>query len=220
MKAKPASTFVYRPKSVGVISNSGESEGNRKKQIKSQDVLASGLVDLTNIQMSAGSDSGNIHRGLSGIKIVETPEKEAKVNPSGNAGCSLKEEGSWKQVVTPPSLKVDSEDQLCHQSVAKSSTSQGDSGHSVQKDGFKPFDICPPKKGSPFMLKPSLLVKNRQKRNEARRASDGNVGNVLRPGMVLLKNYLSISDQVYNSLVCNETTLPVLQNFKYIMYLF
>ncbi|KAK8674654.1 hypothetical protein V6N13_032762 [Hibiscus sabdariffa] len=46
------------------------------------------------------------------------------------------------------------------------------------------------------MLKPSLLVKNREKRNEIKRSTEGQIGNVLRPGMVLLKKYLSITDQV------------------------
>ncbi|KAG4196798.1 hypothetical protein ERO13_A06G194000v2 [Gossypium hirsutum] len=58
------------------------------------------------------------------------------------------------------------------------------------------FDICLPKIGTPVMLKPSLLVKNREKRNEIKRSAEGQIGNVLRPGMVLLKKYLSLADQV------------------------
>ncbi|GMJ14217.1 hypothetical protein HRI_005090900 [Hibiscus trionum] len=60
----------------------------------------------------------------------------------------------------------------------------------------EPFDICLPKIATPVMLKPSLLVKNREKRNELKRSAEGQIGNVLRPGMVLLKKYLSITDQV------------------------
>ncbi|MBA0569236.1 hypothetical protein Golob_006679, partial [Gossypium lobatum] len=61
---------------------------------------------------------------------------------------------------------------------------------------IEPFDICLPKIGTPVMLKPSLLVKNREKRNEIKRSAEGQIGNVLRPGMVLLKKYLSLGDQV------------------------
>lgn len=59
------------------------------------------------------------------------------------------------------------------------------------------FDICVPQVGTPVMLKPSLLVKNREKRNEEKRSLEEHNWRILRPGMVLLKSYLSISDQVY-----------------------
>lgn len=58
------------------------------------------------------------------------------------------------------------------------------------------FDICLTKTGTPVSLKPSLLIKNRERRNEIKRSTEGQMGNVLRPGMVLLKKYLSLSDQV------------------------
>ncbi|KAK2653492.1 hypothetical protein Ddye_013348 [Dipteronia dyeriana] len=94
-----------------------------------------------------------------------------------------------------PLLKVETKGQTSEEKGSKNSTSIGDSGHSVQEAGFRPLDLCPPKKGSPFMLKPPLLVKNRQKRNEVKRATEGQIGSELRHGMVLLKNYLSVSDQ-------------------------
>lgn len=58
-----------------------------------------------------------------------------------------------------------------------------------------PFDICPTKVKAPVMLKPSLLVKNREKRNEMKRSLEGQKATVLQPGMVLLKSYLSKDDQ-------------------------
>ena len=61
---------------------------------------------------------------------------------------------------------------------------------------IEPFDICLNKIGTPVMLKPSLLAKNREKRNEIKRSTEGQKGDVLRSGMVLLKKYLSLSDQV------------------------
>ncbi|OMO66040.1 Oxoglutarate/iron-dependent dioxygenase [Corchorus olitorius] len=86
------------------------------------------------------------------------------------------------------------------------STSTGDSVDDLQSV-IKPFDICPLKSGTPVMLKPSLLVKNREKRNEIKRSMEGESGIVLRSGMVLLKNYLSISDQVKIAKTCRELGL-------------
>ncbi|XP_039053905.1 uncharacterized protein LOC120196095 [Hibiscus syriacus] len=71
-----------------------------------------------------------------------------------------------------------------------------DSSLAKCQDVIEPFDICLPKIGTPVMLKPSLLVKNREKRNEMKRSTEGQIGNILRPGMVLLKKYLPITDQV------------------------
>ena len=65
-------------------------------------------------------------------------------------------------------------------------------GHVDCSTQVEAFDICPPKSDSLFTLKPSLFSKNREKRNEKKKSD----GIILRPGMVLLKRYLSISEQV------------------------
>ncbi|XWS12189.1 hypothetical protein CRYUN_Cryun37aG0068500 [Craigia yunnanensis] len=72
---------------------------------------------------------------------------------------------------------------------------------------IEPFDIFLTKIGTPFTLKPSLLVNNREKRNEIKRSTEGQKGNVLRSGMVLLKKYLSLSDQVKTVKACRELGL-------------
>ncbi|GLT56049.1 hypothetical protein SLA2020_291220 [Shorea laevis] len=71
----------------------------------------------------------------------------------------------------------------------------------------KPYDICPVKTGTPVMLKPSLLVKNREKRLENNRALEGQNRRILRPGMVILKNYLSLSCQIKIVKKCRELGL-------------
>ena len=53
------------------------------------------------------------------------------------------------------------------------------------------FDICSRKQPESVVLKPLLLVKNR----ERRRSSNNVIGVSLRPGMVFLKGYLSLSNQ-------------------------
>ncbi|XP_027904998.1 uncharacterized protein LOC114164497 isoform X1 [Vigna unguiculata] len=56
------------------------------------------------------------------------------------------------------------------------------------------FDICPRKQPGSVVLKPPLLVQNREKRRSGSSNNNGN-GLSLRPGMVLLKGYLSLNDQ-------------------------
>uniref|UniRef100_A0A2P2QLL5 DNA N(6)-methyladenine demethylase n=1 Tax=Rhizophora mucronata TaxID=61149 RepID=A0A2P2QLL5_RHIMU len=74
---------------------------------------------------------------------------------------------------------------------------------------IEPFDICPQpsKTRTPVMLKPSLLVKNREKRNEFKRATEESNAVILRPGMVLLKGYLSILDQIKIVKLCRDLGL-------------
>ncbi|KAJ1390758.1 Oxoglutarate/iron-dependent dioxygenase [Sesbania bispinosa] len=77
-----------------------------------------------------------------------------------------------------------------------------------EKHPDPPFDICPPKQGGSVILKPPLLVKNRERRNEMKRSSSGDKGGlVLRPGMVLLKAYIPITDQVMIVKRCRELGL-------------
>ncbi|KAI3738078.1 hypothetical protein L2E82_28096 [Cichorium intybus] len=67
------------------------------------------------------------------------------------------------------------------------------------------FDICPKKVNTGvIMLKASLLVKNREKRNQITRIVQGPSIYILRPGMVLLKRYMSLDDQVKIVKACRE----------------
>ncbi|WOH10867.1 hypothetical protein DCAR_0730342 [Daucus carota subsp. sativus] len=68
------------------------------------------------------------------------------------------------------------------------------------------FDICPKKTGTP-RLKSSLLVQNREKRNEIQRSNGGQPIQVLRPGMVLLKNFIPLKDQVEIVQTCRKLGL-------------
>ena len=68
--------------------------------------------------------------------------------------------------------------------------------HSDHPGLLEPFNICSVKSGTPAVLKPSLLSKNREIRKERKRAEEGQKVEVLKPGMVLLKSYISQSDQV------------------------
>ncbi|XP_075663714.1 DNA N(6)-methyladenine demethylase ALKBH1C-like [Castanea sativa] len=56
-------------------------------------------------------------------------------------------------------------------------------------------------------LKPPLLVQNRERRNEIKSSLEGQNGIVLRAGMVLLKSYISFSDQVKIVKKCRDLGL-------------
>lgn len=58
------------------------------------------------------------------------------------------------------------------------------------------FDICEERNKSVPKLKPPLLVKNKAKRDEKKRQNQGDNIKVYRPGMILLKGYISLMDQV------------------------
>ncbi|CAK7356475.1 unnamed protein product [Dovyalis caffra] len=95
-------------------------------------------------------------------------------------------------------------DQLSQEKCSNNAASGGDS---EQQAVFKPFDICLPNTGTTFKLKPSLLVKNREKRNEVRCAKNEVQGEILRSGMVLLKNYLRLDDQKKIVKLCRDIGL-------------
>ncbi|KAK6911825.1 Alpha-ketoglutarate-dependent dioxygenase AlkB-like [Dillenia turbinata] len=93
-----------------------------------------------------------------------------------------------------------------HSKGPESATGTESIEHSEQSSKADSFDICPVKPGIPI-LKASLFAKNREKRNEAKRSKEGLQGNVLRPGMVLFKKYISVGDQVKIVKICRDLGL-------------
>ncbi|KAG0499973.1 hypothetical protein HPP92_000045 [Vanilla planifolia] len=89
----------------------------------------------------------------------------------------------------PPTLE-------CSQIQTFLNTSEGVSEERCTRSELheSPFDIC--KTASPFKLKKPLLEINRGRRKEAERAKNDSLLQYLRPGMVLLKKFISHSDQV------------------------
>ncbi|OVA12670.1 Oxoglutarate/iron-dependent dioxygenase [Macleaya cordata] len=71
----------------------------------------------------------------------------------------------------------------------------------------KKFDICEIKSGGPVKLKPSLLSKNRERRQELSRTKNGPQRLQLRSGMILLKNHISHPDQLKIIKVCRDLGL-------------
>jgi len=78
-------------------------------------------------------------------------------------------------------------------------------GVSGSQTKTKPFDICTPKQGGSIpRLKPPLFKGNRERRKEQNQISKGDQ---LRPGMIHLKGYISLTDQVKIVRVCRELGL-------------
>lgn len=119
------------------------------------------------------SHSGNLHTGVERIQIRETPSEMTE--DSVTLSCKSEAHG----VPLPVNIPVNA-------------TNQG----KPEPSEHTTFDLCPPKSGGSITLKPPLLVQNREKRNEIKRSKEQISGKVLQSGMVLLKSYLSLSDQV------------------------
>ncbi|CAM8938818.1 unnamed protein product [Rhodiola kirilowii] len=66
------------------------------------------------------------------------------------------------------------------------------------------YDICFTKTETTVTLKPSLFAKNREKRNETKRATEGRRGEILQSGLILLKNHLSITEQAQIVNICRK----------------
>ncbi|XP_073146023.1 DNA N(6)-methyladenine demethylase ALKBH1D-like [Henckelia pumila] len=94
---------------------------------------------------------------------------------------------------------------------------EGQRGTSAESDGklknstcrqkSSGFDICPGRSASGVKLKRSLLEKNREKRNEKKSHIEGHNIDILRPGMVLLRGFLSLRDQVKLIKTCHDLGL-------------
>lgn len=91
---------------------------------------------------------------------------------------------------------ISKEENECSENSAEKTSHIGRSESSDSPSMMVPFDICVEKTGTPFKLKSPLLVQNREKRNENKRSMEGLNISELRPGMVLLKRYISCGDQV------------------------
>lgn len=90
--------------------------------------------------------------------------------------------------------------QISQEVQSGKTSSEGTSGKTKldkadSQDNGASFDICNKRDGKVPMLKKPLHIKNKALRNEKRRMEGDNI-QTLRPGMILLKGYLSLTDQV------------------------
>ncbi|KAG7577198.1 Alpha-ketoglutarate-dependent dioxygenase AlkB-like [Arabidopsis thaliana x Arabidopsis arenosa] len=179
-------------------SNVGFVEKGVQQNRKSQDYLigstkqpddgAAGLNSSGDNKAVLQSKSTNVSGGL-----FVSGECEAKgVKEGAKMHCDVLNRMkdvtlSCQESVSPTSdKKVELSIVEDHKSAPKADRA----GNSSKESSSSPFDIFLQK--AVMGLKPSILELSREKR----KAAKGYTGSVIRPGMVLLKNYLSINDQV------------------------
>lgn len=102
---------------------------------------------------------------------------------------------------------ISKEENECSETSSDKIIHIGRSESSDSPSTMVPFDICLEKTGTPFKLKSPLLVQNREKRNENKRSMEGLNIIELRPGMVLLKRYISCGDQIEIVKTCRQLGL-------------
>lgn len=118
--------------------------------------------------------SRNLHSGVERMHIGETPS-----DMTGYGETSLASKSEASSGALPVNSSVNT------------------TGHrNPELSEHSAFDLCPTKAGGCVTLKVPLLVQNRERRNEMKRSMEKQNGSVLQPGMVLLKGYLSPSEQV------------------------
>ncbi|KAJ6932833.1 hypothetical protein NC651_008300 [Populus alba x Populus x berolinensis] len=177
--------------------------------------LGSNQSDCSVASNSVNKDDSPLMPAISGSRAMNSDIVSAPLEKGAKDGA-MHRDFSLKLNSTVPlqnqneshlSFEAGANDQLSQEKDPNIVVSAGDSGYSEQQAEVEPFDICLPKTGTTPKLKPSLLVKNREKRNDVRRAADGVTGRILRSGMVLLKNYLSLHDQIKIIKQCRDIGL-------------
>ncbi|KAM0841184.1 hypothetical protein ACQ4PT_059167 [Festuca glaucescens] len=145
------------------------------------------------------------------VTPVQQSKSEGSLPQTVTQVQPLKSVDSPPQMVTPvqPSEFVDS---LCQMvgsvqisdSLDSRSTSCASESVVGSGPGAAPFDICRGVSKCSVEVKPSLLDINREKRRAKELAKSPNALQHLRPGMVLLKNFLKPDDQVKIIKQCRE----------------
>ncbi|KAL1212088.1 Alpha-ketoglutarate-dependent dioxygenase alkB [Cardamine amara subsp. amara] len=146
-------------------------------------------------KLSASSSSKNT--SLSGCSFVS---RECEDTYGARMGCDVVNRMKDVSLSCQESVSSSSNQKIEVSSVEDHNSARKSGGalNSSNESSMRPFDLFLEK--SVMVLKPSLLVQGKERRKETK-------GIVIRPGMVLLKNYLSINDQVMIVNKCRELGL-------------
>ncbi|KAK3022135.1 hypothetical protein RJ639_045274 [Escallonia herrerae] len=180
--------------SIKLDQNSPESVGNNMRQSGCLSSSES-MSEKGSLSLSAQSDPRNRQLSTRNRKGLKSPTYLADTSES----CFVTKSG-----VKEVPAKKDTE--LGQSSHVKTGHTGASENSDCQPLGA-PFDICRERNDTHVRLKPSLLVKNREKRNEIKRAMEEQSPSVLRPGMILLKSHISFQDQVKIIKSCRELGL-------------
>ncbi|PON43568.1 Alkylated DNA repair protein AlkB [Parasponia andersonii] len=185
--------FVYAVKiKDGQISSDGKIGAS--SGVKSS--IASELAHEENsTPFSAANCSASSHMIEERSQIAQTPTKFTDDDMKLKLDSSINLNISCQDVEISLTTKCGEKGGPSPLKGQKTPASDRKSENTEASSAFAPFDICPTKAGS-VKLKPPLLAKNRERRNETKRVMEGPNGSVIRPGMVILKSHISLSDQV------------------------
>ncbi|XP_059641965.1 uncharacterized protein LOC132283937 [Cornus florida] len=198
---------------LGLVQNTPEKVNYSSRQM--EDISASDSAFKKEFSsLSAQSDPKNKHLNLQRSQKAQTSDVGAgscsslsfDCSPSVNSYCTQDELSPLAEsgVKDRPSNKGPQCGQTSHAKTAGHGSSESSSEDSKAFLDKVLFDICQVRTGNVVTLKSSLFVKNREKRNVVKRSLEGENIIVLRSGMVLLKSYLSHSDQVRIVKKCSE----------------
>lgn len=178
------------------VGNISSNDGNprRVQHVFEEEEQTSNLMDLPHV--------GNIDDNYFPSRLAN-PEINARTQHEDNgSACTPLLDATQKVKVLSQIMESGVEDSKSPQEVesGKSNSdgteSKGGFEHSdVQIKGFS-FDICEKRDKNVFKLNTPLHIKNKAARNEMKQRMQGDNIKVLRPGMVLLKGYISMTDQV------------------------
>ena len=202
--------------------DSPKSVGSRSKQFKGMGTPDSAHKQDFH-QLSGQSDSEDLDAGrIQSSKILSVGTADSRTLPDdlphqaapSNERASLdvdveskSKKNSVHQVESQPPSVSAKKFEPSSSKDPKSSAGHKNLEHSENSTMLESFDLCQTKSEKTVMLKPSLLVQNREKRNEIKSSLVGQNGDVLRAGMVLLKSYISFSDQVKIVKKCRDLGL-------------
>nr|XP_023901263.1 uncharacterized protein LOC112013105 isoform X2 [Quercus suber]POE49818.1 alpha-ketoglutarate-dependent dioxygenase alkb [Quercus suber] len=195
--------------------NSPESVGSKSNQFKCMGTPDSAhkedFPQLSGRSDSEDLDAGKILSGGTADSITLQDDLPHQAAPS-NKGASLEVDMESKLKIS-----VQVESQLLSVSAGKyepssskdpkNSAGHKNLEHSEHSAMLDSFDLCPTKSEKTVILKPPLHVQNRERRKEIKSSLEGQNGFVLRAGLVLLKSYISFSDQVKIVKKCRDLGL-------------
>uniref|UniRef100_A0A7N0RH62 DNA N(6)-methyladenine demethylase n=1 Tax=Kalanchoe fedtschenkoi TaxID=63787 RepID=A0A7N0RH62_KALFE len=200
--------WVYVP--VGIKEgqfDQGEGAPDAACSVSSSLDVSSGLVNDIGICVPSLSDQSR--PGIRDIDVSKIQISENPIKGVDKGTDSIKE--SQRSVNVPlgeffQPLKPGMDAKPCgnKKHVSETSSIGNVSGIrcSESSEARQGYDICFLKTGAPFTLKPSLLEVNKEKRKEMKKAVEGKRGEILGPGLILLKNHLSIHEQAQIVSIC------------------
>lgn len=187
-RAAPESSCRFSGSCVSTAASAGVNSSHLSDQA---------LVTVHDIQIS----NGELKETVKGTNLMNERKKAANVSLS---------QGATGQPSNPGFIsKLDEKE--THATEKKLTSHMSGNVCSEPSEETESFDICFAKSGTTVILKPSLLEKNREKKKEMQRANEGRRGEILGPGLILLKNYLSITEQVSPTLETKILKLDVIK---------